>query len=149
MARITAACTQAVLACAAAAPSAHADRRRRPPRSSRWATATSPARPGAGRATPTTSSPARDGTDRAYTGGCCSYDTSRVYLGGSDDNGCHRSDLAEILSNAISVSEKVNLACSGATTANVTRAAQGGSRTTARPRRPTSSRRWRSATRSS
>jgi hypothetical protein len=27
----------------------------------------------------------RDGTDRAYTGGCCSYDTSRVYLGGSDD----------------------------------------------------------------
>jgi hypothetical protein len=68
----------------------------------------------------------RDGTDRAYTGGCCSYDTSRVYLGGSDDNGCHRSDVAEILSNTIGVVEKVNLACSGATTANVIRASQGG-----------------------
>ena len=125
MSRITAACTLAALVCAAAAPSARrpvvADHRDR-------ALGDSYISGEAGRweGNSNTQFASRDGTDRAYTGGCCSYDTSRVYLGGSDDNGCHRSDLAEILSNAISVAEKVNLACSGATTANVIRASQGG-----------------------
>lgn len=71
----------------------------------------------------------RSGTDRAWVptwyGG--TYDRSRVYQEGTGaDGGCHRSDVAEILSNAIAVTRKVNLACSGATTANVLRAASGG-----------------------
>ncbi len=72
----------------------------------------------------------RDGTDRACVGiawwGGCTFDYGRVYLEGTYDNGCHRSDVAPIRSAAISVTAKVNLACSGATTANVFRAAQGG-----------------------
>lgn len=126
MSRITAACTLAALVCAAAAPSAHAGPSS--PTTAIVALGDSYISGEAGRweGNSNTQFASRDGTDRAYTGGCCSYDTSRVYLGGSDDNGCHRSDVAEILSNAISVAEKVNLACSGATTANVIRASQGG-----------------------
>jgi hypothetical protein len=70
----------------------------------------------------------RDGTDRAASctlGIFCSYDAHRVY-GSSYDNGCHRSDVAEIKSAAISVNEKINIACSGAKTANIWRASQGG-----------------------
>lgn len=70
----------------------------------------------------------RDGTDRACTlkwyG--CSFDYDRVYLEGTYDNGCHRSDVAPIRSTSISVSVKVNLACSGATTSNVFRSWNGG-----------------------
>src|SRR3990172_5227350 len=60
----------------------------------------------------------RDGTDRAarcFLGIFCSYDATRVY-GSSYNNGCHRSDVATIKSAGISVSEKINLACSGAQT---------------------------------
>jgi hypothetical protein len=69
----------------------------------------------------------RDGTDRAAS--CwwifCSYDATRVY-GSSYSNGCHRSDVATIKSASISVSEKINLACSGARSVNIWRASQGG-----------------------
>jgi hypothetical protein len=70
----------------------------------------------------------RDGTDRAARctlGVFCSYDAHRVY-GSSYDNGCHRSDVAPIKSSTISVSEKINLACSGAQTKHIWRASQGG-----------------------
>ena len=69
----------------------------------------------------------RDGTDRAAR--CfwifCSYDATRVY-GSSYSNGCHRSDVATIKSAAISINEKINLACSGARSVNIWRASQGG-----------------------
>ena len=70
----------------------------------------------------------RDGTDRAARctlGIFCSYDAHRVY-GSSYDNGCHRADVAPIKSAAISVSEKINLACSGAQTQHIWRGSQGG-----------------------
>jgi lysophospholipase L1-like esterase len=70
----------------------------------------------------------RNGTDRAWVrtwyGGF--YDADRIYVGGTDDNGCHRSDVAEVVSAAVGVQEEVNLSCSGASTANVFRAAAGG-----------------------
>ncbi len=68
----------------------------------------------------------RDGTDRAArcTWIFCSYDATRVY--GSTHTGCDRSDVATIKSAAISVNEKINLACSGARSANIWRASQGG-----------------------
>ncbi len=70
----------------------------------------------------------RNGTDRAWVrtwyGGF--YDADRVYLGGTDGTGCHRSDVAEVLSASTGVQEEVNLACSGASTANVFRAVSGG-----------------------
>jgi lysophospholipase L1-like esterase len=71
----------------------------------------------------------RDGTDRACSPSistCTSYDKSKVYLGGSDTNGCHRSDVAEILSASLPVQDQVNLACSGAVTPNIFRASNGG-----------------------
>src|SRR6201995_325091 len=58
----------------------------------------------------------RSGTDRAaYDCGAlgCEYDPARVY-GASEENGCHRSDVAPIESAPIEVEAKVNLACSGA-----------------------------------
>jgi hypothetical protein len=70
----------------------------------------------------------RDGTDRAARctfGIFCSYDATRVY-GSSYGNGCHRSDVATIKSAAVSVSEKINLACSGARSVHIWRASQGG-----------------------
>lgn len=70
----------------------------------------------------------RDGTDRAARctlGIFCSYDAARVY-GSTASNGCHRSDVATIKSAAIVVSEKINLACSGAKSVNIWRASQGG-----------------------
>jgi lysophospholipase L1-like esterase len=66
----------------------------------------------------------RSGTDRAWTG--LGYDTSRVYLEGTDVNGCHRSDVAEVRSARLPVQERINLACSGAVAANVWRASSGG-----------------------
>lgn len=68
----------------------------------------------------------RDGTDRAArcTWIFCSYDATRVY--GSTHGGCDRSDVATIKSAGISVSEKINLACSGAKSINIWRASQGG-----------------------
>ncbi len=70
-----------------------------------------------------TNSGSRDGTDRAWTGS--SYDPSRVY-GTTAASGCHRSDSAEVHGGALGAETAVNLACSGATTANVIRAANGG-----------------------
>ncbi len=69
----------------------------------------------------------RDGTDRAArcTWIFCSYDASRVY-GSTASSGCHRSDVATIKTAGISVSEKINLACSGAKSQNIWRASQGG-----------------------
>ncbi|WP_328911168.1 GDSL-type esterase/lipase family protein [Streptomyces sp. NBC_00234] len=70
-----------------------------------------------------TNSGSRDGTDRAWTGS--GYDPSRVY-GTTAANGCHRSDSAEVNGAAGAVGALINIACSGATTQNVFRAANGG-----------------------
>ncbi len=74
------------------------------------------------------SSGTRSGTDRAAfdcDGTDCEYDAGRVY-GESEGNDCHRSDVAPIRSAPIAVADKLNLACSGATLANLWPAAQGG-----------------------
>ncbi|WP_329561708.1 GDSL-type esterase/lipase family protein [Kitasatospora sp. NBC_01266] len=65
----------------------------------------------------------RDGTDRAWNGS--GYDASSVY-GSTYASGCDRSDVAEVNSATGIAQTSVNLACSGATTANVFRAADGG-----------------------
>ncbi len=71
--------------------------------------------------------PGNDGTDRACVGTpVCTVDLGRVYLPPSDTNGCHRSDVAEILSARLAVNRRVNIACSGAVTDNIYRAASGG-----------------------
>jgi hypothetical protein len=90
----------------------------------------------------------RSGTDRAAfdcDGWGCDYDPHRVY-GASEDNDCHRSDVAPIRSAPIAVGEKANLACSGAQAVSIWRASAGGRRISASRRRPTSWRRWRGAT---
>ena len=72
--------------------------------------------------------PDRDGTDRAYRAGWLGtwwYDYDAVYPG-SYDNGCHRSDVAEIHSAGITADAVFNLSCSGAATANVFRSNNGG-----------------------
>ncbi|GGV05166.1 hypothetical protein GCM10010275_50810 [Streptomyces litmocidini] len=69
-----------------------------------------------------TNSGSRNGTDRAWTGS--TYDPSKVY--GATAGGCHRSDVSEVRSAGPVASSLINLACSGATTANVFRASQGG-----------------------
>ncbi|MCG8917167.1 GDSL-type esterase/lipase family protein [Actinokineospora sp. PR83] len=56
------------------------------------------------------------GTDRAWAPG--GADPHRVY-GTSADNGCHRSDVAEVHSAAIANATAVNISCSGAKTTNV------------------------------
>jgi hypothetical protein len=71
----------------------------------------------------------RDRTDRACVftlGLCASYDESRVYVDGTAADGCHRSDVAELLSARLPVDRAVNIACSGAVTDNVVRASNGG-----------------------
>lgn len=71
----------------------------------------------------------RNKTDRAAYDctwyGSCSYDAHLVY-GASFDNDCDRSDVAPISSAAISVTERINIACSGAQTKNIWRASSGG-----------------------
>src|SRR6478609_4549763 len=70
----------------------------------------------------------RSGTDRAAfdcDGWGCDYDPHRVY-GASEDDDCHRSDVAPIRSAPIAAAEKANLACSGARAVNVWRAAADG-----------------------
>jgi GDSL-like Lipase/Acylhydrolase family len=71
----------------------------------------------------------RSGTDRAATGcrgwSICDYEPALVY-GASEQSGCHRSDVAPIVSAPVPVSEKINLACSGAKIENVWPAAMGG-----------------------
>jgi lysophospholipase L1-like esterase len=72
--------------------------------------------------------PGNDGTDRACVpaGPTCQVDKSRVYVGGSDANGCHRSDVAEVLSAGFPDAQGVNIACSGAVTKNLFRSSNGG-----------------------
>ena len=70
-----------------------------------------------------------DRTDRACVFAlrlCTSYDESRVYIDGTAANRCHRSDVAPVLSARLAVDRRVNLACSGAVTANLLRASSGG-----------------------
>jgi hypothetical protein len=71
----------------------------------------------------------RSGTDRAATScdgwGVCDYEPERIY-GASEQSGCHRSDVAPIVSAPAPVEEKVNLACSGAKVENLWPAAMGG-----------------------
>lgn len=74
----------------------------------------------------------RDGTDRAaYDCGRplgCRHDPERVY-GGTDANGCHRSDVAPVasaLGAGLDVDQAFNLACSGAETQHLWRTARGG-----------------------
>jgi lysophospholipase L1-like esterase len=72
----------------------------------------------------TTTSGDSAGTDRAFADGVT--DLTKVYLGGSDVNGCHRSDVAEAISATRLGTTAVNLACSGSETVNVLRKASGG-----------------------
>ncbi|MGG8410539.1 GDSL-type esterase/lipase family protein [Streptomyces sp. 12297] len=71
-----------------------------------------------------TNSGSRNGSDRAWVSGS-TYDPSRVY-GATAANGCHRSDSSEVNSATGIADVAVNLACSGAVTDNVFRAANGG-----------------------
>ncbi|MGW4686306.1 GDSL-type esterase/lipase family protein [Streptomyces sp. NPDC004244] len=70
-----------------------------------------------------TSTGSRSGTDRAWVSGSV-YDPSKVY--GTTAGGCHRSDSAEVRSAGAIADVAINLACSGATTENVFRSANGG-----------------------
>ncbi|MFE4602807.1 GDSL-type esterase/lipase family protein [Kitasatospora indigofera] len=70
-----------------------------------------------------TTSGSRAGTDRSWTGSA--YDPARVY-GPTYASGCDRSDVAEVRSAPALAQTQINLACSGAVTANVYRAANGG-----------------------
>jgi lysophospholipase L1-like esterase len=71
----------------------------------------------------------RSGTDRAAFDcdplGFCDYDPERIY-GASEENECHRADVAPIRSAPIAVDEQLNLACSGARARNLWPAALGG-----------------------
>ena len=70
----------------------------------------------------------KDGTDRACVpaGPACQVDKTRVYEPGTQDGGCHRSDVAEIRSATLAVEQRLDLSCSGAVTRNIFRAASGG-----------------------
>lgn len=70
----------------------------------------------------------KDGTDRACqpAGPTCQVDKTRVYEPGTEDGGCHRSDVAEIKSASLPVDERIDLSCSGGQTKNIFRASQGG-----------------------
>ncbi len=70
----------------------------------------------------------KDGTDRAClpAGAACQVDKTRVYENGTEDAGCHRSDVAEIKSASLPVDERIDLSCSGGQTKNIFRASQGG-----------------------
>ncbi|WP_234327210.1 GDSL-type esterase/lipase family protein [Streptomyces sp. NRRL WC-3742] len=65
----------------------------------------------------------RNGTDRAWNGS--SADPSTVY-GATAASGCDRSDVAEVIGAPTVAQNRINLACSGAVTANVFRASNGG-----------------------
>ena len=63
-----------------------------------------------------------DRTDRACVFAlklCTSYGEARVYVDGTAANRCHRSDVAPVLSARLPVDRRINLACSGAVTANL------------------------------
>lgn len=71
----------------------------------------------------------RSGTDRAAVDcdalGFCDYEPERIY-GASEEDECHRSDVAPIRSAPVAVDAHVNLACSGARAVNLWPAALGG-----------------------
>jgi hypothetical protein len=74
--------------------------------------------------------PGNDGTDRACLPAgspTCSVDKSKVYVDGTDKDGCHRSDVAEVLSAKFAGgAQGVNIACSGAVAKNLYRSSNGG-----------------------
>jgi hypothetical protein len=75
------------------------------------------------------SAPGSDGTDRACAPAgspLCQVDKSRVYVGGSASDGCHRSDVSEVLSASIPVAQHINIACSGGVSDNLYRSSNGG-----------------------
>ena len=72
----------------------------------------------------TAAEPGFRGTDRAYDPALGTTDPARVY--GSTTTTCLRSDSAEIESAVLLVQKRINLACGGAVTQNVLRAASGG-----------------------
>lgn len=67
----------------------------------------------------------RLGTDRAYDPKDGKYHPEKVY-GASYKNGCNRSDVSEVVSSNIPVDAHINIACSGAETANIMRSKNGG-----------------------
>lgn len=72
--------------------------------------------------------PGSDGTDRACLPAgslLCKVDESKVYIDGSTD-GCHRSDVSELLSARLAVDRRFNIACSGAVAKNLLRGSSGG-----------------------
>ena len=74
-------------------------------------------------------SPGNDGTDRACLPAgspLCQVDTSKVYLGASDSDGCHRSDVSELLSASLPVDRRLNISCSGAVSSDLLRTSTGG-----------------------
>ena len=71
-----------------------------------------------------TAGPGFLGTDRGYDPSDGTTDPGRVY--GSTVGACLRSDTAEILSARLPVERRINLACGGARTGNLLRAASGG-----------------------
>lgn len=74
-----------------------------------------------------TQSGSRNGTDRAAHGHWWGthYHDWDIYLDGTAENDCHRSDVAQVRSTSTGFTP-INVACSGAVTANVFRASQGG-----------------------
>ncbi|MFI8509568.1 GDSL-type esterase/lipase family protein [Streptomyces sp. NPDC085460] len=114
-------CTAAGLA-TAAAPAAHASPGRGPTAVVAMGDSYISGEAGRWLGNSLTNSGGRDGTDRAWTGG--GHDPSRVY--GPTTGGCHRSDVSEVRSAGPIAADLINLACSGATTENVFRAARGG-----------------------
>ena len=73
----------------------------------------------------------RDGTDRACvpdpsSGGCSSDDASSIYLDGTAEDECLRSDIAEVMSAQIPGVVPVNVACGGAVTADLLPTSDGG-----------------------
>ncbi len=73
--------------------------------------------------------PGNDGTDRACLPAgspACQVDKSRVYVENTDKDGCHRSDVAEVLSARFPDAQGVNIACSGGVAKNLYRSANGG-----------------------
>lgn len=67
----------------------------------------------------------RNGTDRAHRGPL-DYDVDSIYVDGTNDSGCHRADFAPIKRAYVPVTNRINLACSGADTVHVVSEANGG-----------------------
>jgi lysophospholipase L1-like esterase len=68
----------------------------------------------------------RTGTDRAWVRTTLGGYHSPALVYGDTHQGCDRSDVAPALSNDVRVDVKLNIACSGAKTANVIRGVNGG-----------------------